>query len=206
VDDHPIITLGLRKLLESGKEWQVLGEARTPEEALRMARSLHPQVVLMDMDFESGTAEHVTRDLVYECHAKVVVFSGFSKLAYIRIMAGAGASGYIIKGTPAAEILAALNIIYAGGSYFKGSVAEALANSVYAASKAEQLLLTAREREVLALLVHGNTSAEIAAELSITENTVKSHRAALMSKLNAENAADVSRIGFEMGLMDKDTP
>jgi DNA-binding NarL/FixJ family response regulator len=198
VDDHPIITLGLRKALDGRSGWQVLGEARTPDEALRMTRSLQPQIVLMDMELEDDTAERVTCDLVCDCHTKVVVFSGFSKPAYIRAMADAGASGYIIKGAPVAELIAALDVVHAGGTYFRGQVAEALANAPCSGVKD---LLTSRERDVLALLAHGNTTGEIATRLGIAESTVKTHRTALMDKLNAENAADLCRIAFELGLM-----
>ncbi|MBC3763059.1 response regulator transcription factor [Quadrisphaera oryzae] len=184
VDDHPVVRLGLRALLEQ-EGIAVVAEAATCEEAVRAAVDHAPDVVLMDLQLDPapgapGGAEATRRIRALPDAPPVLVLTNYDTDGDILGAVEAGASGYLLKDAPPAELLAAVRAAAAGES----ALAPAVASRLLARVRAPQTSLTPREVEVLALVADGRSNGDIAAELSISEPTVKSHLVHVFTKLD----------------------
>jgi len=205
-DDHPVVRDGLVAILSTQSDFQVVGAASTGAEVVEQAARLDPDVVLLDLEMpdahiangvEALRALHTIRPGV-----RVVVFTAFDADELIFGAVQAGAQGYLLKGAPREEIFEAIRVVSAGGSLLQPVVASKLMQHISRVE--EQPLaepLTDRECEVLALLAQGKSNKEIAAELFITQRTVKFHVSSIMGKLGAGNRTEAVTLAAQRGLI-----
>ena len=211
-DDHDILRDGLRALLSMAPDVVVAGEARTGSEAVAEAERLRPQVVLMDISMpELDGVEACRRIRQQSPEVRVLFLTMHESEEYFFRALQAGAAGYIIKRTAAADLLAAVRAVARGESFLSPSLAHALVTdyaergtrpqAAEAASDSYETL-TSREREVLQLVGEGNTNQEIADRLRISIKTVQTHRAAVMEKLGLRDVTHLVRYTVRRGLVD----
>jgi len=203
VDDHAVVRAGLRLLLDAEDDLDVVGEAGNARDAVFEARSLKPDVILLDvvMPVESGI--EALPGLKKEApDAKVLVLSMQDDPRYVREAFARGANGYVLKEAADAEVVAAVREIAAGGSYVHPVLgARMVAADAEARAAAEADPLSDREREVLRLLALGHTNQEIAKQLYISVRTAETHRAHIMQKLNLSTRAELVRHAIVHGLL-----
>lgn len=199
VDDHPIVREGVTSVLKREHDIEVVGAADTIREGLRLAGKLRPDVILLDLKLpDAGDFDGVatfTRE-----HRHLVVFTAHDTDEDVFRAIRGGARGYLLKGTPAAEIAQAIRQVHAGASYLSPSIASKLVAGV-AHPRGRAGLLSPRERGVLRLVAAGLSNRQIAATLAISERTVKFHVTAIFNKLGAENRAQAVAIAAERGLL-----
>jgi DNA-binding NarL/FixJ family response regulator len=207
-DDHAIVREGIRQVLaaDDASSFDVVGEAANGREAVRLARTLRPDVVVLDLSMPelSGLdAAAEIREAVPE--ASILVLSIHDHEEYVLQSVRAGAQGYLRKDSTPAELRSAIRTIHDGGSVFSAPAARTL-SSALRGDRVEQeqrdrlAALTAREREVLVEIARGRTNKEIAAHFGISVRTVESHREALMRKLGIRGAAALTRFAVDCGI------
>lgn len=197
VDDHPIMRDGLTAVLELHDEMQVVGEAGTGPEAVQKALALQPDVVLMDLRMPGFSGAEAARQIRAGSSAsKVLVLTAYDSDEEIIEAVRAGASGYLLKGAPRAELVAAVRIVAAGGSLLQPALVTRLMDRPRPAD-----LLTDREQAVLRLLVDGLRNKEIADALGIAERTVKFHTGIIFQKLGVTSRAEAVAAALKQGLV-----
>ena len=201
-DDHPIVVDGLRAVLGTQQDFEVVGTASNGEEALHKVRALHPDVLLLDLEMPRVDGVETLRRLaVDQVAVHTIVFTAFDTDDRIIDAVRAGAQGYLLKGAPREELFNAIRIVHAGGSLLQPVVASKLLSRLNQPNTPDPNALTARETEVLNLLAQGLPNKEIAAQLVITERTVKFHVSSLMSKLGAGNRTEIVAVATQRGLL-----
>jgi DNA-binding NarL/FixJ family response regulator len=205
VDDHPIVRDGLEAILGTQPDFQVSGAAASGEEALSLFEGQRPDVVLLDLEMPGMDGVEVIRKLRKKNPGvRIVVFTAFDTDERILSAVQAGAKGYLLKGVPRSELFEAIRVVHQGGSLLQPVVASRLLNQIAApdseAAPVEEL--TPREKDVLLLLAQGQQNKEIAAELVITERTVKFHISSILAKLGAGNRTEAVRIAVQQGLVE----
>ena len=207
-DDHTIVRSGIRHVLESEPGFTVVAEASTGGEALELASSLHPDVVVLDISMPGESGLRVAAELrrrVPETH--VLILSMHDNTEYVLESLRAGAHGYLLKDTAATELRDAIRAVRRGESFFSPVIAGRLSAVVRgdaAESSAGALgQLTARERQVLVGVAQGHTNREIATQLWISHRTVETHRESLMRKLGVRTVAGLTRLALEAGLVGR---
>jgi DNA-binding NarL/FixJ family response regulator len=201
VDDHPIVREGLVAVLENQPDFQVVGAAGAAEEAIRMARSLGPEVVLLDLEMPGMDGVEAIPHLTQAAPAaRVLVFTAYDTDERVFGALRAGARGYLLKGASAEEIARAIRTVREGGSHLEARVAARLVAEVGAPRPAAGGL-SGREREVLGLVAGGLSNKQIARSLGITERTVKFHVTSIFNKLGAENRAQAVAMAIQQGLV-----
>ncbi len=200
VDDHTIVREGLRALLATADDIEVVGEASNGREALALAKTTTPNVVVMDLAMPLLNGVDATARIRAALpQTQVVVLSMHATEAHVRPALRAGARGYLLKGAGLSDLLTAVRSVAAGDAFFSPPIAAFLLDEENAGSS-----LTTREREVLQLVGEGRSSAEIARLLHISIKTVEGHRARLMTKLRAKNVADLVRAAIRLGLVSEE--
>jgi two-component system, NarL family, nitrate/nitrite response regulator NarL len=193
VDDHPLVRDGLRVRLESVPGFRVVAEAASADEALAAALAQPLDLVLMDIGMKGVNGIEATRRLLAALPAlRVLVLSMYDHAEYVREALAAGACGYLLKDSPAEEIVEAIRAVMAGGTH----VSPALADAVSRAERGDGLL-TPREREVLALIAEGLSSKDIGERLAMGVRTVETHRTSLRRKLDLASPAALVRYAVE---------
>jgi DNA-binding NarL/FixJ family response regulator len=206
-DDQRLVRSGFRMILGSDPELEVVGEADDGVEAVAEARRLAPDVVLMDVRMPRVDGIEATRQIAaLPDPPRMLVLTTFDLDEYVFAALRAGASGFLLKDAPEARLLAAIHIVADGGSLFAPAVTrrliERFANlGETSAPPAAVETLTAREVEVLRLLARGRSNAEIAAELVVSEHTVKTHVAHVLSKLDLRDRIQAVILAYESGLV-----
>jgi two-component system response regulator NreC len=203
VDDHAVVRTGLRLLLESVEDIEVVGEAGTANDAIVEARSSQPDVILMDVVMPGASGIDATPQLLREePDAKVLILSMEDDPSYVRQAFAAGAAGYVLKEAADAELVAAVREVASGGRYVHPALgARLVAADADERARAEADPLTSRERQVLHLLALGHTNQEIAELLVISVRTAETHRAHIMQKLRLTSRADLVRYALANGLL-----
>ena len=203
-DDHPVVRKGLQTCLAKQGTLRIVGEAADGDEALRKARELSPDVVLMDISMPGMNGLAVTEILRKEApDMKVLILSVHSNKEYIFRVIQAGAHGYVSKEAPPEELLRAIESVYAGEPHFSEDIARAaLSEFVNTGGKKEPFAqLTAREREVLVLIAEGKGNKEIADQLGIGVRTIETHRERIMRRLNIHSVAGLTKYAIANGLI-----
>ncbi|MDZ5144717.1 response regulator [Microbacterium testaceum] len=198
-DDHPVVRAGVRALLDAEHDIAVIGEAATADEAVALAESLAPELVLMDLQFgeRAAGAEATRRVRALAAPPYVLVLTNYDTDGDILGAVEAGASGYLLKDAPPHELLAGVRAAAAGQS----ALAPAIAGRLLARLREPRVTLSAREIEVVRLVARGATNAEVAARLHITDATVKSHLAHVFSKLGVSSRTAAVSAARSLGIL-----
>ncbi|WP_144785816.1 response regulator transcription factor [Microbacterium sp. BH-3-3-3] len=198
-DDHPVVRAGVRALLDAEADIEVVGEAATPDEAVALAESLAPELVLMDLQFgeRAAGAESTRRVRALAAPPYVLVLTNYDTDGDILGAVEAGASGYLLKDAPPHELLAGVRAAAAGQS----ALAPAIAGRLLARLREPRVTLSAREIEVVRLVARGASNAEVAARLHITDATVKSHLAHVFSKLGVSSRTAAVSAARALGIL-----
>jgi DNA-binding NarL/FixJ family response regulator len=200
-DDHAVVRYGLRALLElSGSE--VVGEAEEGRQALRLARELQPDVAILDVTMPGLNGIDVAAVLREECpDLRAVILSMHSDSEHVHRAFAAGASAYLLKGSASEEIVEAVRAVHAGRLYLSRELASVMSADLPSSGKRGPLdSLSAREREVLQLVVEGNSSAQIAALVHLSPKSVDTYRSRLMRKLGVPNVTALVKFAVRHGL------
>jgi len=204
-DDHKIVRDGLRALLEKQKGMEVVAEAQDGREAVRLARELSPDIVIMDVAMPDLNGVDATRQIVPEVRdVKVIALSMHSDKRFVAQMFKAGASGYLLKDCAFEELAQAVAVVMAGHTYLSpeivGPVMEDYVRHLSNTDSSGFGVLTAREREVLQLLAEGRTTRQIAAHLHVSIKTIETHRQQIMNKLKVHSLAELTKYAIREGL------
>ncbi|MEW1778366.1 response regulator transcription factor [Streptomyces sp. NPDC086777] len=202
VDDHPVVRDGLRGMFESAAGFTVLGEASNGTEAVTLAGTLDPDVVLMDLRMPGGGGVDAIRELTRRgARAKVLVLTTYDTDSDTLPAIEAGATGYLLKDAPREELFTAVRAAAQGRTVLSPAVATRLVSAVRTPTAPANEPLSAREREVLTLVARGTSNREIARELFISEATVKTHLTHLYTKLGVNDRAAAVATGYQRGIL-----
>jgi DNA-binding NarL/FixJ family response regulator len=208
-DDQALVRVGLRKIMETEPQTMVVGEASNGNEAVSAARALRPDVILMDIRMPVLDGIEATRRIIRELPGtRILILTTFGLDSYVYDALRAGASGFMLKDAPPEEIVAAVRIVASGDALLAPAVTRAVIDEFARRPASRQPVvpsaigdLTAREREVLDLLVRGLSNPEICAELVISDATVKTHVARILQKLGLRDRVQVVIYAYESGLV-----
>lgn len=200
-DDHAIVRNGIKAMLESDQDIQVIGEAGDGSEALAVAQKLHPDILVLDIRMPNMTGLEAAAKLgQYSPQTKAVILSMHDSEEYVLEALGAGAYGYLLKDTDKVEFIKALKQVHGGSKYFSGAVSNILANHLLGtkpavASRAveteDQYHLTKKEKEILRMVIDGKQNKQIAEALDKSVRTIETHRFNIMKKMGVNNAIDM---------------
>ncbi len=205
-DDHPIIRDGLRAILEAQGDIAVVGEAGDGRQAVQQVRTLKPDVVVMDIAMPEMNGTEATRQIHETCpDAQIVILSMHDTSEHIYQALRAGARGYLLKESAGAEVVSAVRAVQSGRRYLCQKITETVLDNYIDRKMGEEdksplETLSAREREILQMVVEGKSSAEIAGILFISPKTVETYRSRLMQKLGVSNLPSLVRFAIEHGL------
>lgn len=209
-DDHTVVRQGLRALLETEGDIEVVGEAQTGRQAVQLTKELLPAVVVMDIAMPLLNGLEATRQILKAVPAtKVLVLSAHGDDEYVGQVMGLGAAGYLIKQTSALVLSKAIREVHKGNTFFSPSISRRLRDreqsSPHGAAgrpKKADARLTSREVEILQLIAEGKANKQTAAELGISIKTVEKHRQRLMSKLDIHDTAGLTRYALAAGIIE----
>ncbi|MEU8629046.1 response regulator transcription factor [Streptomyces sp. NPDC048669] len=202
VDDHPVVRNGLRGMFDSAAEFRVLGEAADGVEGVEMAFRLDPDVVLMDLRMPGGGGVAAITELTRRgARSRVLVLTTYDTDSDTLPAIEAGATGYLLKDAPREDLFTAVRAAADGRTVLSPAIASRLVSRVRAPARTGGETLSAREREVLALVAKGNSNREIAAVLFISEATVKTHLAHAFAKLGAKDRAAAVAVAYDRGIL-----
>jgi len=206
-DDHSILREGLRMLLDRQSEFEVVGDASNGREAVEMAGSLEPDVVIMDLAMPGLNGIEATRRIISRnAHTAVVILSMHSDESYILRSLKAGARAFLLKDSLKSDLIDAIRAAVQGKSFFSPKVSQVLkedyVNELEARGSEDTWeLLTDREREILQLVAEGKTNKEIANELNISPYTIDTHRSHILQKLNLHSAPELILYAVRKGII-----
>jgi len=206
-DDHTLVREGLRALLEGQGDFEVIAEASNGHEAVDRALQMRPDVVLMDIGMPGLDGLAATRRIVRTDPAiRILVLTVHEEEDYFFRVLEAGAHGFLVKDAASTELVAAVHAVHRGGVFLhppmaKRLVEEYLSRVSSGEERSSYGKLSPREREVLALIGAGHTNQEIAERLSLSVNTVQTHRSHIIDKLNLHSRAELMRYAIRVGLL-----
>jgi len=210
VDDHELMRQGLRSILDREEHVEVVGEAASGRAAVDLARTLAPDVVVMDVAMKDLNGIDATRQIRAECPGvKVLALSSHSDSRYVSAILDAGACGYVLKANAYDDLRRALEAAHQGKSYLCPDVAQAVVGASLRgagnAADSDRSTLSPREREVLQLLAEGLSSPQIGKRLCVATTTVDTHRRNVMRKLGIHSVADLTKYAIREGLTPLDS-
>jgi DNA-binding NarL/FixJ family response regulator len=208
-DDHVVVRQSLSKLLEAEGNCRVVGQAKNGREPVELAKTLRPDVILMDIAMPMLNGCEATQKIIAaNPAAKVLVLSAHSENVYVERMMAAGAVGFLEKQTSATILIHAIKEVADGKEYFSPTIAKRRAGAGdqsrdrHGLSKPHGTSLSPREREVLQLVAEGQGNKEVAATLGISVKTVEKHRQQMMHKLNIHDTAGLTRYAMQHGIIE----
>lgn len=203
VDDHAVVRMGFKMLLETDTDIKVVAEAESGEQAITRYMEHKPDVVVMDITMPGiGGLEAIERILAKESNAKILVLSAHEDSVHPKRVLNAGAMGYLTKRSAAEELIKAIRTVATGKKYLEASVAQQMAIQQLSGDQNPVDVLSAREFEVFMALAKGKTTNEIAETLFLSPRTVGTHLYNIKQKLNANNSAEIALIAMRSGLID----
>ena len=207
-DDHQILRDGLRALLEQQPDLTIVAEAHTGHQVLQLARTTHPDVVLMDISMPELNGIDATRQLTAELPAvKVLILSMHADRGFVTGAFRAGARGFLLKDCPTEELLRAVYTVAAQQTYLSPRVAGVVIQDYVQQTPVREVAtveLTEKEREVLQLLAEGWSTKRLAAHLHVSIKTVETHRRQIMTKLEMRSVAELTKYAIRAGLTSLD--
>jgi len=206
-DDHTIVRQGVRKILEERPDWEVVAEAGDGREAVRQAIELGPDIAILDIGMPMLNGIEATTQIARRAPAvKVVILSMHPNEAYITRALQAGARGYLLKDSADVDLVRALTLVSQGKSFFSPAVAKVMADDYVRHLAARGIVdrfesLSEREREIFQLVAEGRSNKEIADLLFVSPNTIETHRAHIMEKLDVHSAVELVLFAVRRGLI-----
>jgi two-component system nitrate/nitrite response regulator NarL len=203
VDDHPVVRKGLCACLAKQEHLKIVGEAGDGPQALKLAKELQPDLMLMDIDLPGMNGLAVAEVLQREQpQIQVVFLSMHSEGEYVMRILQSGARGYVLKHAPTEELVHAIDKVHAGETFFSPEVAKVALNKIVQNQGVQRTgSLTDRENEVLIHIAEGLSNKEIASKLGVGVRTVETHRERIMRKLDIHSAAGLTRFAISHGLV-----
>lgn len=203
-DDHAVMRAGLCRILDDDPELEVVGEGSTADEAVALAEATRPDVFVMDLSLiGEGGISATQRIRTVSPDTRVVILTMHEDIAYLREAFAAGATGYVLKKGAYQELALAVRTVAEGQQYIHPALgASLMAGGAAAAERKPVPLLSAREAEILRLLVLGYTNAEIGRNVSLSGRTVETYRARIQQKLGLRSRAELVRYARDIGLLD----
>lgn len=208
VDDHDIVRAGVARLLELDANIEVVGQAGRGHDGVRLCRELKPDVVLLDYslpDLDGLETARQIHDWIPE--TRILILTAHKSADYATRVLQAGARGYVIKGSPAEELISAIKKVARGGKYVTPEIMEQMIERLgQPTDEAPEAVLSDREMQVLLQIARGKTTKEISHYLSLSVSTVETYRARMMEKLGLKSTADIVRFAIRRKLIDADEP
>lgn len=203
VDDHAVVRMGFRLLLEVAPDIKVVAEAQSGEEACRSFAEVRPSVTVMDISMPGiGGLEAIDRILAREPAARILVLSAHEDAMHAQRVLKAGAGGYLTKRSAAEELIQAVRQVYQGKTYLEPAIAQQLAMQQLSGKKTAVEALSEKEFKVFLALAKGKSVADIAETMSLSPRTVGTHLYNIKQKLGASNSAEIAIMAIRAGLID----
>lgn len=203
VDDHAVVRMGFKMLLETALDIKVIAEAENGETAIKAYMEHKPNVVVMDITMPGmGGLEAIERILAKDSSARILVLSAHEDSVHPKRVLNAGAMGYLTKRSAAEELIKAIHMVAAGKKYIEAGVAQQMAIQQLSGTQSPVDVLSEREFEVFMSLAKGKTTNEIAENLFLSPRTVGTHLYNIKQKLNANNSAEIALIAMRSGLLE----
>lgn len=203
VDDHELVRTGICRMLADLPDINVIGDAASGEEVIRMAREHAPDVVLLDVNMPNiGGVEATKRLIQLDKNIKIIAVSSLTEEPYPSMLLKAGASGYLTKGAPVDDMHKAIKKVHDGGRFFSAEVAEQLAASILAENPDSPFdLLSEREKQVAMMVVNCQSPQEIADQLFVSVKTINTYRYRIFEKLNIDSDVKLTHLAMRHGLI-----
>jgi two-component system invasion response regulator UvrY len=203
VDDHAVVRMGFKMLLESASDIKVIAEAENGEQAVKYYMEHHPDVVVMDITMPGiGGLEAIERIMAKDNTALILVLSAHEDSVHPKRVLNAGAMGYLSKRSAAEELIKAIRTVAGRKMYLEANIAQQMAIQQLSGETSPVDVLSDREFEVFMALAKGETTNEIAKTLCLSPRTVGTHLYNIKQKLNASNSAEIALIAMRSGLID----
>ena len=194
-DDHPLLLVGVTSLFRNSDRHEVVGQAVDAASSLDLVRSVEPDVIVMDLSMPGDVFRTIAHMAETAPRTKVVVFTAYCSVESALKALDAGATGFVLKGSPPSELLEAIDMVMAGQMFVTRQYASQVMNGLRDRARRqaldEAIKLNVREKQIIGHLMQARTNREIASELHISEKTVKHYMTGLMVKLNARNRVEV---------------
>jgi len=210
VDDHRVVIEGIKSALSVSPDLEVIGEALNGHQAIKKAKSLKPDIVIMDISMPDLNGIDATLQIKkLDPRIKIIIFSMYSNREYVIDLFKAGISSYVLKKDPMSDLVSAIKAVERGGTYFTTISSEILLNYVKELDDSNNNInnangfesLSLREREVFQLLSEGKSIKEIAETLGISRKTVETHKYNIMEKLHAKNITELTKLAIKKGII-----
>jgi len=212
VDDHAVLRTGLKLLLESQADMEIIGETGSGIEALKLAKELKPRVILLDLSLEDINGIDILSELkAIDPSIKILVLTMHDDEGYLHKVLEGGGDGYILKKAADIELITAIRAVNRNEVFLDPSLTRAVLKNIYNTHRQESAdgekkeeILSNREKEVLRLVALGYTNKQIAKELVVSIKTVESHKARIREKLNMSYRSDLVKYAIQKGLIDRE--
>jgi len=212
VDDHPLVREGLDSILKTAAEYEVVGQAGNARDAIKIVKSLKPDLVLLDLGLPDKSGIELAREIrSISPPTRILIVSMHSKVDYIVKAFQAGATGYMTKESATERLLPGIEHVLNGEYFMDGSISHRVVEKLMQTPEKEMKIsdgayetLTPREQEIMVLLAEGSPAKEVAAKLFISPKTVDNHRTNIMNKLNLHSTLELVRYAARLGLVDVD--
>jgi len=203
VDDHAVVRMGFKMLIEAEDDITVIGEAESGEVAIKLFQELKPDIIVMDITMPGiGGIEAIDRIMAKDKNTKILVLSAHEDSVHPKRVLNAGAMGYLTKRSAAEELIKAIKSIHQGKRYLEPSIAQQMAITQLSGESNPVEILSDREFEVFIALAKGKSTNDIADTLCLSPRTVGTHLYNIKQKLNANNSAEIALIAIRCGLID----
>jgi two-component system invasion response regulator UvrY len=203
VDDHAVVRMGFKMLIEAEDDITVIGEAESGEVAIKLFQELKPDIIVMDITMPGiGGLEAIDRIIAKDKNTKILVLSAHEDSVHPKRVLNAGAMGYLTKRSAAEELIKAIKSIHQGKRYLEPNIAQQMAITQLSGETNPVEILSDREFEVFIALAKGKSTNEIADTLCLSPRTVGTHLYNIKQKLNANNSAEIALIAIRCGLID----
>ncbi|GDX54804.1 DNA-binding response regulator [Methylophilaceae bacterium] len=203
VDDHAIVRMGFKMLIEAEEGIKVIGEAESGEIAIKLFQELKPDIIVMDITMPGiGGLEAIDRIMAKDKNTKILVLSAHEDSVHPKRALNAGAMGYLTKRSAAEELIKAIKSIHQGKRYLEPNIAQQMAITQLSGESNPVEILSDREFDVFIALAKGKSTNEIADTLCLSPRTVGTHLYNIKQKLNANNSAEIALIAIRCGLID----